>query len=182
MSIKLLLIFLIVFALKVIFNSHYFLLARRYLKEYESYAKDEDNQGIYILENSQNIVKMLKKAGIEDHQLYRQEPTGYGQVMLTTTSIFKNLATEDQEIWNIVRQKLMEAKGVFKYRIIEAFRPIYWFEFIIYLPKIIFDYLGVKGDTIIIRIIQILWWVLSVISMIVGIFFNKHFTDWVGTF
>jgi len=48
----------------------------------------------------------------------------------------------------------------------------------LYLPKIVLDRLGFSVDNIFVKILQILWWIFSTVSIIIGILFNKEFIDW----
>ena len=58
-------------------------------------------------------------------------------------------------------QMILEAKGIFKERILETFNPIYWIESAIFLPKHTLMYLGIKPDNIILKLLQLAWFILA---------------------
>ena len=151
-------------------------MADRYLKEYITFVKE--SKSWFIRENRQSIIKLLKKAGIEDTDQPITELAGYGMVRSSTFSVFKNIGVRRQEIVEIINGDLREAKSVYRNRIFETFNPIYWIETIFYLPQIISGYLGFKSNSLIVKLFQILWWIIAAISTIIGILFNKEFIMW----
>lgn len=180
MILKIAIVFICIVLFKVIYNLYYFLLAKKYLKEYLNYVKNQNNWS--IRENRQKIIKVLEKAGIEDSDQPVTEPAGYGFVRSSSFSVFKNIAVLRRDVVEIINGDLREAVNVYKSRIFESFNSIYWVELIIFLPRVLLSYLGVSAGSIFIKIIQLLWWILAFASTLVGIFFNKEFSAWIGKF
>lgn len=174
---KALIIFGTIIISKVLYNTYYFLLAKHFLKKYEEYITDQKSW--YITENRQRIVHVLKIANIEDNSFPNVQPVGYGYVRTGNLSMFDNVPSLRKDVVECVFTGLKEAKAVFWNRMLEAFNPVYWAEFIIYLPKNILIYLGISGGSIIVKLFQICWWSLGLLSAIAGIFFNKEFMDWI---
>lgn len=177
---KVLILILIVLVTKAIYNLYYFFWAKYYFNRYLKYL--DDHKDWYITRNKQKIVNLLKKANIQDSLLPATEPIGYGYIQTGNFSVFSNLALIRKDVARIVGQFLKEASGVFFNRFIETFNPIYWLEFFIFLPKNIANYLGFNGEGIGGRILQFLWWLLNLISLVVGIFFNHEFYVWLSRF
>lgn len=59
--------------------------------------------------------------------------------------------------------KFHEAIGVYKSRLLETFSPIYWIEFAINLPKKILEYLGIAPESIVIKIFQLIYWIVGAV-------------------
>lgn len=176
MLIKLIYIFAGLIIVKILYNFYYFLLTRRYLLKYENYTKKSNDW--YINDNRQQIVAVLKKVGIKDSALPSVDLAGYGHLYTATISVFDNLAFRRSDIMPTVYSMLREAKSVFKSRIIESFNPIFWLETFIYLPRIIFQYINIQENSIIIRILQIFWWIFNALNIIISILFNRDFISW----
>ncbi|MBI2032336.1 MAG: hypothetical protein HYT09_01695 [Candidatus Levybacteria bacterium] len=173
---KILILTLFLVSLKVLYNLYYFWTAERYYKEYKEYVKD--SKSWFIKEHRQQIVKLFKKAGLEDTNQPDVEPIGYGLVSTGSFSVYRNLALLRNDIVIIINGQFREALGIYKQRIFEAFNPIYWVEQLIFLPRIIFSYLGIKSTNVIVKSAQLIWFLIGAVSIIVGIFFNKEFILW----
>jgi len=52
-----------------------------------------------------------------------------------------------------------DAIGIYLSRIKESPNPLYWLDLVICLPKNALCYLGAKPETVIIKILQIVWWI-----------------------
>ncbi len=177
MILRITVVFICIALFKVIYNLYYFLLAKRYLKEYLIYVKNQKRW--FIRENRQKIAKLLEQAGIVDSDQPITEPAGYGLVRSSSFSIFKNMAVLRADIVKIISSNFREAVSVYRSRIFESFNPVYWVETTIYLPKVILTYLGFKSDKSLIKIFQLIWWIIAAISTVVGIVFNNGFINWV---
>ncbi|MFC1613513.1 hypothetical protein ACFL23_04235 [Patescibacteria group bacterium] len=180
MLIRIIYSFVTLVVLKVLYNLYYFLLSKKFFTKYKSYLKDFKDW--YITENKQKIVKVMQKAGIKDSLRPHIELTGYGYVGTGNVSIFTNLDARRKDIVDLVYSHLRETKAIFKSRIIDSINPFYWIDFVIFLPKRILEYIGVKGSSVILKILQLIWWFLVFMSTIIGIFFNKEFMDWLKLF
>lgn len=173
---KILLIIALAVGLKIIYNLYYFLLAKKYYKNYIAYVKG--SKSWFVKENRQKIINLLNKAGIKDSHQPTVEPTGYGMIATGSVSVFQNLIVLREDFVTIINGDFREAIGIYKQRIWETFNPFYWAETFFQLPKVIFEYLGIKPGNIIIKIFQLLWWSVVAISTLVGILFNKEFISW----
>lgn len=176
MNIKLILLIIFILLFKVIYNLYYYLLANLYYKKYIEYVKNQKSW--FIEEHKQKIIKLFVKAGIEDSEQPHTELAGFGMVRSSNFSIFKNLTVLRQDIVELINGDFHEAIGVYKQRIFETFNPFYWIEQVIFLPKTIFSYIGIPAESIFIKIILLLYWLISFASTIIGIFFNKEFINW----
>lgn len=176
---KIIILFVIIICIKVIYNFYYFLLAKWFLKKYKYYI-EENRKDFYISNNRQRIVQLFKKSNIKDTHRSHVESLGLGYVGTSSISLFENISGLREDIVNLVFANLQEACSVFRSRILESFNPVYWGELIIFLPKNILVYLGVKPEKIIIKIFQIFYWIIGVISVVIKIFLNNEPTDWIN--
>jgi hypothetical protein len=149
-----------------------------YVKKYRHYL--DNHRDWYITRNRQSIVDLLTKANVEDCFLPHVEPIGYGQIQTGSISVFKNLAMLRVDVCGVVGQYLIEAQGVFKSRMLNSFNPIFWLEFVIFLPKNLLSYLGFKSEGTFVKLLQIAWWCIAAISTLAGIFFNKELVSFVS--
>lgn len=177
MIINLLIILSVFIVSKTMYNLHYLLLIKWYYKKYLELVKGTDSW--FIREHRQKIVQLFQNAGIHDATQPITEPAGFGLVRSSSFSVFRNLSVLESEVVAIVNGDFREAIGVYKQRVFESFSPIWWFEMIIYLPKRILIYLGIKESSSIIKLFQIVWWIIGAVSTLIGIFFNREFTSWI---
>lgn len=174
---KIIYIFIGLVFLKILYNTYYFLLARKFLSKYEDYFL-RDPKSWYIRDNQQRIIAILLKANIKDNFLPFAEPVGFGYLQAGQISVFNNLALRRDDVIQNVYSMIREAKTIFKSRIIDSFNPLCWLETFIYIPKIVLQYFSIDTNSILIKIALILWWMLNLISIVVGILFNKEFMFW----
>jgi hypothetical protein len=113
-----------------------------------------------------DVINLFKKAGINDLYMPAAQNAGYGLIATFTSSAFTNFPSLLQDNVSAILTMFDEAIGVYRGRIFETFNPLYWVNCIIFLPKNIFQYLGVGSEKIITKIFQIAWWFLAPISLI----------------
>lgn len=158
------------------YNLYYFFLAKYYYSRYVKHIEDGD---WFIRENRQNIEKLFRQAGIEDSLIPDTEPAGYGFVRTGSFSVFMNMANLRSDVVQIINGDFREAIAVYRNRAVNTFNPFSWVEFIIFLPKHLFSYLGVSSDSIFIKIMQLIYWLLGLVGTISSIVFNQQLIDWI---
>lgn len=176
---KFILIFIGLVLLKCTYNFYYFLLSLKYRNKYLEYLNEQTGrQANYINGHRQKIITILSKAGIEDTTIALAQPVGYGQLATGNASVFENMANLRVDVAGAMVNKVREAPYVYRSRMLEAFNPIYWIEFLIFLPRNTLGYLGVKPDTLLVRIGQLIWFLFGAASVVVGLLFNTEFINW----
>ena len=142
---KIVLLLITIILLRLVYYFYYYLLAKRYYKKYDQYVKnDQDNW--YIRENRQNIAELFKKAEIKDSQIPYADAIGLGMVNSGHFSVFENLYLLRGDVMNIINGYFKESINVFRKKIINTFNPIYWIDFVIYLPKKVLKYLNIGSE------------------------------------
>ncbi len=180
---RLLSVFLICVVIKVLYNVYYYFLAKKYFAKYNQYLQNaiDDKSDWTIQENKHKIISIFRRASLKDFDLPVIEPGGFGYVKTMKISLFDNLPLTREDIPSIVVQLFRESIGVFRSRMVDAINPIYWLESLVFLPKKLFSYLGVSADSLIIKIFQIIWWLVCATGTIIGIIFNSEFRIWFST-
>lgn len=160
---KYLYIFLSIIGLHALYNLINFLrypIIEKHL--FNNYSSDS-NKKINALSHKTQILNYIKNAGVKDKHIPVVQPVGYGQIASSTVSIFDNIMNQRQDIAANVTDCILEAKGNYWFRFINSINPFYWLRIIIFIPKYIFSYLGLKEESIIVRIFQLIYWLIAVV-------------------
>lgn len=165
-----------ILSLRVIYNIYYLFLTKIYYKKYKDYLKGSKDW--FLTEHKQKIIKLFKNAGIGDTTRPDTEPAGYGLVRTSNFSVLQNITVLREDIIVIINSDFRESIGIYKQRIFDTFNPFFWIEVFFHLPTEVFKFLGIGPEKIIVKIFQILWWIIVAISTIVGILFNNEFINW----
>ena len=74
---------------------------------------------------------------------------------------------------------LLEAKGNYWSKFINSFNPFYWLRIIIFIPKYLFSYLGIKEKSFLIKIFQLIYWLIAVICTFVITIFPEEIKSFI---
>ena len=129
--------------------------------------KKQSNAIQYLSE----IKELFAKANIADSRIPFAQPIGYGQISTGMASVFENMFVNDADIISKILIKFDESIGVFRKRILQNFKPVFWIETIIFLPKNIIKYLGFNSNSLFTKIFQLIYWFLSFVYPAP----NRHF-------
>lgn len=145
----------------------YPIIEKNLLYNYSSNTSDKMN----AVTHKNQIINYIKNSGVKDKYIPVVQPLGYGQLASSSVSVFSNILNPRQDIAQIVMESLLEAKGNYLSKFINSFNPFYWIRIIIFIPKYLFSYLGLKEESIIIKIFQIIYWVIAVVfTFLIAIF------------
>lgn len=160
--------FLLFLAVVVLFkfssNAYYWLKTKNLYSEYQKYVSSFISDTPYtgnIIYKKNEIKDIFKKANARDSSIARTRPTGFGQIINFTTSAYENMFVNDKEIISSVINSFETSIGEFSHRMFQAVNPIWWVECIIYLPRNVFTYLGIKDSNMFIKIVQIMYWIIT---------------------
>lgn len=104
--------------------------------------------------------KLINRADIKDAFLPTVANMGYGQLASYKASVIDNFPNLQVDHVKTSLDMMDDAIGVFRSRCFETFNPFFWIETLIFLPKSIFSYLGVKAESIFIKLFQLIYWLL----------------------
>lgn len=117
------------------------------------------------------IVNYIKHAGVSDSHIPVSQAIGYGQVANANISVLDNIVCNRQDVFSAAYELLLEAKGNYWIRFINSFNPFYWIRMVLYIPKYLLSYLGLKTDSVVIKIFQLLYWLLGIVfTILVSVF------------
>lgn len=134
----------------------------KYEEEYKDYifalASGSKYSGNFR-EHKKSIIRLFDKVKINHPNFPNTQPTGYGMLCNNMFDAFENMHVNDERIAASMLNSFDTAKGEFKNRIFQCFNPLHWIETVIFLPKIVIEYLGFKENTVFTRILQLIWWI-----------------------
>lgn len=164
--------FALLIAYKFIKNLSNFYKVKKIEKYFLTIYTENPNQLVYETKNE--IITLFKNAGIEDELIPVTQPMGYGKLASFNASTFKCYPTALNIFAASQLQMFSNAIGVYKKRMYEAINPLYWIETFFFLPKTIFQYLGINTKTILVKIFNLIYWL---IAFFIGLFQDniKHF-------
>ena len=136
---------------------------------YNAYLKDPKWE---FFEYQPQIVKLFKEAEIEDNTVTYVENVGYGKILADAhVSVMSNIGNTRADVVTMVTSMFHKAKGTYRSRMLEAINPIYWLEFVIFLPKNVFRYTGASPESALVKTVQVIYWLLaSIIGFLYGVF------------
>lgn len=126
------------------------------------------------LSQKNTVINYIKLAGVSDKKIPYSQPLGYGYIVSGKTSVLENITNSRQDIVSASYELLLEAKGNYWSRFINSINPFYWLRIIFFIPKYLLSYLGVPTDSIIIKILQILYWLIGIIfTFLISVYPNE---------
>lgn len=128
-----------------------------YLDEYTRWLMSGDSK-IDLLERQETVKRLVTLAGKGDVKVAATQPIGYGQIANMTVNPFSAFPNRLENVALITFQVLKSCIGIYRVRCYEGFNPFYWLKLLIFLPRTVFIYLGINGDSLITKIANILWW------------------------
>lgn len=156
---RIILVLGILLMLRILLSAIKLLQIKGYYKSYKEYLK---SPSYAFSEKKPQILKLFKEAGIINFVVPRLHPAGFGQVAKLEIDGFENITYIDPEIVPTIESKFHEAIGVYKHRLFQSFNPIFWIEVIFKLPEFFLTYLGLKAENLIVKIIQVIYWITGI--------------------
>lgn len=123
-----------------------------------------ENRDCRYIEYSEEALELFQKAGLKDGNVSITEPLGYNKVSTTLVSVFQNATVMKPNIIAAISQFFLQSIGVFRRRRRNSINPICWIETIVFLPRHITEYLGLK-PSIGTKILQLLWWIAAPVAL-----------------
>lgn len=172
---KIVIAFLALMVIKIITNAIQYYKCTYYEDMYFKTFMPESK--IYIREYIPMIRRLFKSANVEDIILPVHEMVGYGMMQSNQASAVANIDSHREDFVHAATHMFAEAKGTFKMRIFDSLSPLYWVNLVLFLPKNILVYLGLKADTVIIKFLQLIWWIVTPFAII----FRQHIAEYISS-
>lgn len=147
------------------------------LLKYQEYVEDPN---IVFLQETHKIKNLFKKAGVKAPVHPTAIPVGMS-IQHGVYSTVDNLNIRTEEVIYSIVNSFHETIGVYRDRIVNSINPLYWVEFIFFLPKFLFEYLGLSPESIIIRLFQVVYWVLGLLYAIFEVEIITILKNWLST-
>ncbi|MBI3124470.1 MAG: hypothetical protein HYZ10_08695 [Ignavibacteriales bacterium] len=141
----------------------------RFQDSNEKQKKASQKAGNWVQANQIEIKNVVLKTGIQDQRTSYMEPLGFGYTQKESVTALDNLLMLNPEVMGSSKEIIKRAKGYYKIQALKCFNPLFWIEFIVFLPKELLKYFGVddnaKGGSVMIKIFQVIYWLVSIFFM-----------------
>ena len=126
------------------------------IEQYEAWLDDHSQKP-----SAYKFQKLYQKAYGTD-QAKKEVPVIEGKLLMVhTLDLFKNFPSTTQELYKEQQVELLGIQDVFQERYNEIFSIKYWINFVVFLPKEIINYLGLETDHIVVRALQVIYWLFT---------------------
>ena len=169
--VRLLYVLVCLLLLKFVINLVKYFRTRWYLSRYIKWLSSTDAK---LLESKAQVVHLLKDAGVEDSYVGVAQPVGWGYLQTSNASVFANFPNERKDFAQVMHSMFREAIGTYRARMIETFNPLYWLEWLINLPREVLGYLGVPAESVLVKILQIVWWAVGAILSLLYVLYKAE--------
>lgn len=172
--------------LKFVLNLSRYAQTKWHLSRYMKWLSESDSTlDSKLLESKAQVVRLLKEAEVADSRLSVTQPIGYGHISAHQASVLNSFPSDRADFANVMHRNFRQAIGTYRSRMIEAFNPLYWIETIIYLPREALRYLGVSSESGIVKVLQLIWWIIGSVVAILWVVFRPEIgamiRDWLST-
>lgn len=161
----------------LIWNLYSYFKCKSLYKDYKTYieciASDTPYKGNIIYKKNE-IIRLFKEAGISNSHYPITIPTGFNMAANTTMNVFESMFTNNQVVIGYILNNFNTAIGEYLQRVYNSINPLYWIRTMIFLPKTVFEYIGMKSDTLPVRIFQIVYWIISFLYAIYDESINNY--------
>jgi hypothetical protein len=127
-----------------------------YSKKYDAYLR---NIAVGFTTYIPMVTKLFETAGVVESYFAVAESVGYGYIHTEKVPHFLNMANRREDIVGATLRSFGQAKAIFRSRLIETFSPLFWIRTLLFLPRHLFLYLGVKADSVFVKIVQVIYWI-----------------------
>lgn len=137
-------------------NLYLLIKVKRLRNLYMAFFTQESSKALRC---KKEIIDIFKIAGLKSSEIGFAQPVGYNMIESGDAKVWSNMFVNDKRIVRAVLDDFEEANGIFASRLRNTLNPFYWLLRIILLPKYIITYLGIKTDTFITKLVQLIYWV-----------------------
>ena len=111
-----------------------------------------------LIEGKSELKSLISSSGAIVPILPDAQPIGYMQIVTYKFNVLDQFPSNRRDVCTLTIQSILEAKGIYKHRLWQSINPFYWIKTVLFLPKIILEYLGAKPENIVSKIFQLFWW------------------------
>ncbi|WP_207706239.1 hypothetical protein [Clostridium sp. HBUAS56017] len=149
---------------KLVINIIAFIKVKYFYKRYTLWLFQDRDMSLVTYRRA--IITLFKNADIKDAYIPTTSKIGYGRIASFNASIMNSFPSAYEDFAVNITRMFHEAIGVYRSRIFETFSPIYWINSLIFLPKRFLTYLGLNAESVIVKLLQCIWWFIAPIALI----------------
>lgn len=157
---KILVIFLFIVAVKFLLNLYNFTRIKTLNKYHLDWLAGERDD---FMLHRQEVLNLFQKAHIKNLYTPATQRIGYGKIASMDIDVFTMFPSRLEIIACPANDMFKEAEGVFRKNLFDSVNPIYWIDFILFLPKNLLLYLGLDSEKAAFKLCNILltliWWI-----------------------
>lgn|GEM_PF-2676543 len=181
MLLNVLMLIVLALFIRVLYYFYYYKRGLKYLNILGQYLNKQDKPTEARLQAvSSSIVHLIKITGQSKQTIPVVEAMGFGKLASMKIHPIDNLFNLREDVASANYGLIQKAVSKCRANAINTFNPIYWIEFIIYLPVNVLGYIGLKKDGGIVKLFQVVWWLFAASATIIGVVFNKEFMTWIA--
>ena len=143
----------------------------RLRRRYFEYLGDEKASAVWLVEQTSSFRRMIRECNAGAGLLTRAEEAGYGYIRPVRFAAEENLALRDAEVAHVVDYIMLRIQGHYRAERNRTLSPLYWIEYVAFLPREVARYIGVGSEKPVVRVSDVAWWVLiawEVVAWITG--------------
>ena len=127
------------------------------------------------------LKKLIAHAGISNPSLPTVEPMGWGQLASFKIDVLENFPSNRKDITQVTCRVIQDALGVYKDRMWSVINPLSWIQIFVFLPQSIIGYLGLSTDTVLTKLLQLIWWALCSVFALAKVFYADKINQIIAT-
>lgn len=149
---------------------------QRIYSDYLEWLEKTHASNIHLRQKKSQLKQLIAHANVSDAIMPVVEQVETNFVMSSNVSALDNFPIKHQRISTALVTLINDAIGVYKARMWNAFNPLWWINTLVFLPRSICTYLNVKSDSFLVKVAQILWWVVGTMFTIYKLLFPDNLT------
>lgn len=119
-----------------------------------------DHSSTNVARKRSALKKLIAHAGISNPFLPTVEPMGWGQLASFKIDVLENFPSNREDMAKVACRIILDALGVYNDRMWSSINPLFWIQVFVFLPQSIIDYLGLSTNTVLTKLLQLVWWAL----------------------
>jgi len=138
--------------------------------------------GEKLLQSKNEVTELINGANVSNYTIPWTQPAGFGLINTMQPSVLGQFPSRIESFATTMTKMFIEAIGVYEGRMRETFSPNYWIQCVIFLPKKLLVYVGLPPENVIIKIMQMFWWLACLVGSVSFTLFKDNISAIVKKF
>ena len=156
---RLVIIFVVILAYKFLSNITCYFRCKKLQQTFVDWLADRSAS---CSQHRSEVISLFKRARVKDSYIPITQPTGFFQLASFNASVFQSFPSDIEVFANATYRKFQEAIGFYKFEALNTFNPLSWIDSILFLPKNLLLYIGLREEKTSFRLSNVLltclWW------------------------